>query len=119
MITANNEDDGYTPKPDAVGVSSLSTGSAPSFTGYKPELWTMRKDDIYAARMALTDGIAYTRELLANHDRDLGRNHRSNKIAAEHMEKAIAAMQCALIGLRPTPAESLGDIAVSRTDTNT
>ena len=110
MITANNEDDGYTPKPEAVGVSSLSTGSPPSFTGYKPELWTMRKDDIYAARMALMDGIAYTRELLANHDRDLGRNHRSNKIAAEHMEKAIASMQCALIGLRAAPAESLENV---------
>jgi hypothetical protein len=29
MITANNEDEGYTPKLPAVGVSSLSTGSAP------------------------------------------------------------------------------------------
>lgn len=88
-------------------VPGAVAGSPPSFTGYQPELWTMRKDDIYAARMALTDGIAYTRELLANHDRDLGRNHRSNKIAAEHMEKAITAMQCALIGLRPAPAEDL------------
>ena len=71
--------------------------------GYRPELCYVRKDDIYAARMALTDGVAYTQELLANHDRDLGRKTRSNKVAAEHMEKAIAAMQCALIGLRASP----------------
>jgi hypothetical protein len=67
---------------------------------YQPEIWAVKKDDIYAARSALTDGIAYTKELLANHDRDLGRTHRSNKIAAEHMERAIKDMQCALIGLR-------------------
>ena len=73
---------------------------------YIPELWAVEKDAIYAARSALTDGIEYTRELLANHDRDLGRNHRSNKVAAEHMEKAIAAMQCALIGLRRAPTDA-------------
>lgn len=27
MITANNEDDGYTPKPPAVGVAAVATGS--------------------------------------------------------------------------------------------
>lgn len=105
----NTNTKNQTPEP-ATGAGpncAVSTGSPPSFVGYTPELWTVRKDDIYAARTALTDGIAYTRELLANHDRDLGRNHRSNKIAAEHMEKAIAAMQCALIGLRPAPAEDL------------
>jgi hypothetical protein len=77
--------------------SSASLGSVEQ---YIPELWTVEKDAIYAAKSALADGIEYTRELLANHDRDLGRNHRSNKIAAEHMEAAIRGMQAAIIGLR-------------------
>lgn len=68
---------------------------------YITEFWTVEKDAINAAKGALADGIEYTRELLANHDRDRGRNHRSNKIAAEHMEAAIRGMQAALLGLRP------------------
>jgi hypothetical protein len=66
---------------------------------YQPEIWAVKKDDIYAAKSALTDGIAYAKELLSNHDRDLGRAHRSNKIAAEHMEQAIKDMENVLARL--------------------
>lgn len=94
-------------------VTSKGIGSSAlldSFHQYIPELWTVEKDAIYAAKGALADGIEYTRELLANHDRDLGRNHRSNKIAAEHMEKAIRGMQAALLGLRPAVQSAVPNI---------
>lgn len=85
----------------AVGVGSTAfLGSVP-IQEYKPELWTVDKSAIYAAKTALADGIEYTRELLANHDRDKGRGLRSNKVVAEHMEASISGMQVALIGLRP------------------
>jgi len=85
---------------------------------YIPDLWTVGKDAIYAAKGALADGIEYTRELLANHDRDLGRNHRSNKIAAEHMEAAIRGMQAALLGLRPAVQSSVPNVKVSNAHGN-
>lgn len=91
--------------PASPSAPALSVVAGSGLQEYQPEMWTVRKDDIYAAHAALRDGIEYTRELLANHDRDLGRDHRSNRIAAEHMEKAIAGMQCALIGLRAAPAQ--------------
>lgn len=73
----------------------------------QPELWTVEKEAICAAKGALADGIEYTRELLANHDRNRGRDHRSNKVAAENMEAAIRGMQVALIGLRPASQSSM------------
>lgn len=49
MSTANNEDDGYEPKPKAVGVAAVAAGSA----GWSPECpvregyyWCSRWDDI-------------------------------------------------------------------------
>jgi hypothetical protein len=87
-----------------------STALLSSVQQYIPELWTVEKDAIYAAKGALSDGIEYARELLANHDRDRGRNHRSNKIAAEHMEKAIRGMQAALLGLRPAAQSSAPNV---------
>ena len=78
----------------------MSAAASPQGESCQRESWQIPKDDVLAAHAALRDGIEYTRELLARHDRDLGREHRSNRIAAEHMEKAIVGMQCALIGLR-------------------
>lgn len=73
---------------------------------YQPEVWTVKKDAIYAAKSALAEGAAYTQELLANHDRDLGRTTHSNKLTAGHMEKAIADMLRAMTGLREEPYPS-------------
>lgn len=102
---------------DSVQQTGLAGVASSGLQEYQPEMWTVRKDDIYAAHAALRDGIEYTRELLAIHDRDLGRDHRSNRIAAEHMEKAIAGMQCALIGLRAAPVDDPND-ADERRDPN-
>lgn len=68
---------------------------------YQPEMWTLTKDAILAARDALKIGIENTEELLADYDSNLGRDTRSNRIRAERMEEEIAQMKRALEGLKP------------------
>lgn len=68
---------------------------------YEPEMWTLKKDVIYAAQEALKIGIENSEELLADYDARYGRDHRSNKMSAERMEKEIAEMKLALEKLKP------------------
>ena len=58
-------------------------------TTYQPEIWTVKKDDIYAAITAIESGICYAQECLATHDLSLGRTTRKNKeIPATKLEQA-------------------------------
>jgi len=66
----------------------------------EPEKWWMTKDSIYAAIDALRIGIENSQELLADHDQKYGREHRSNRITAEQMEREIEQMQNALNGIK-------------------
>lgn len=59
----------------------------------------MLKDSIYAAQAALRIGIENSQELLAKYDVEFGRDHRSNRLRAEQMEREIAEMKLALGGL--------------------
>lgn len=67
--------------------------------GYMPEMWQVKKDSIYFARSALKLGIEYAESCLAEHDQNLGRTIRKNKIWAETMEQDILQMKKALEGL--------------------
>ena len=69
-------------------------------TYYQPEIWAMSKDRIYAAQEALRIGIENSEELLADFDARLGREHRSNRIAAERMEQEIELMKKALADIQ-------------------
>jgi hypothetical protein len=39
------------------------------FTGYIPEMWVMRKDDIYAAQRAIRIGLEHIEESIANYEK--------------------------------------------------
>jgi hypothetical protein len=63
---------------------------------YEPEIWTVRKDYIYAAIAAIKNGIEYAQMCLAEHDSALGRTTLKNRNWAETMERDIRQMQQAL-----------------------
>ncbi len=69
-------------------------------TEYQPELWTVQKDDIYAAIHALDAGLEHTRSLLGDHDVALGRTTRKNKMWAEQLERDVENMERTLTRLR-------------------
>jgi hypothetical protein len=80
---------------------AASTGSG--FQGYQPELWTVKKDDIYAAIHAVQNGLEYARECLSTHETNLGRTTLKNKTWAERMEGDIRHMERTLAALRLCP----------------
>ena len=67
---------------------------------YEPEIWTIKKDAIYAAHEALKIGIENSEELLTEFELRFGRDTRSNKLTAEQMERDIAFMKKALENLK-------------------
>jgi|688.fasta_scaffold441956_2 hypothetical protein len=83
-------------------VSIALLGSVFNFmiTEYQPELWTVQKDDIYAAIHALDAGLEHTRSLLGDHDVALGRTTRKNKMWAEQLERDVENMERTLTRLR-------------------
>ena len=85
------------PPPETVGV-----GSNPLLVPiyYQPEIWQVEKDVIYAAIPAVEAGLEYAKELLAAHDRDLGRTTLKNKTWAETIEADIRHMTRTLEMLR-------------------
>ena len=70
---------------------------------YQPEIWSVKKDDIYAAITAIESGICYAQECLATHDQSLGRTTRKNKSSAERMESDLRQMSLAHAALRLLP----------------
>lgn len=72
-------------------------------TEYQSELWTVRKDDIYAAISALHSGLACARECLTTHDDNPGRTTYKNRTWAEALERDIRKMESALSALRRLP----------------
>jgi hypothetical protein len=72
-------------------------------TTYQPEIWAVKKDDIYAAITAIESGICYAQECLATHDQSLGRTTRKNKSSAERMESDLRQMSLAHAALRLLP----------------
>lgn len=82
---------------------ALALGSCSGFQGYQPELWTVKKDDIYAAIHAVQNGLEYARECLSAHDSNLGRTTLKNRTWAERMEEDIRHMESTLNALRLCP----------------
>lgn len=74
---------------------------------YVPEIWAVKKDDIYSAIDAIQNGLEYARELLAKHEKELGRTTLSNRRLAEMMEKDIQQMEKTLEDLRECPLKEL------------
>lgn len=68
--------------------------------GYIPEIWSVRKDVIYAAIQAVKSGLDYARECLTSHDTALGRTTHKNKTCAETIERDIQYMERTLEMLR-------------------
>lgn len=67
---------------------------------YQPEMWTVRKDDIYAAIAALEAGLENSRENLTKHDADVGRTTRRNAAWAKLLERDIESISRVLARLR-------------------
>lgn len=67
---------------------------------YTPEVWSVRKDTIYAAITALDLGLKYVRGSLEDHDHNFGRITVGHKRWAETMEAHIRQMEDALNALR-------------------
>jgi hypothetical protein len=62
------------------------------FTGYIPEMWIMRKDDIYAAQTALRIGIKYIEEamdLMQNKDFYMNQHIRDECLKIMQNEKIL------------------------------
>jgi hypothetical protein len=74
---------------------------------YTPHNWQIEKDTVYAAITAITSGIEYAQECLAQHDTALGRTTRKNKTWAETIEKDIRQMTRALEQLQNCREESV------------
>jgi hypothetical protein len=79
------------PDKDGKGVVSAATGSA--FTGYIPEVWSVKKDAIYAAIHAIESGLEYARQCLCDHHAALGRTTHKNRTWAETIEGDIQQME--------------------------
>ena len=69
-------------------------------TEYQPELWTVKKDDIYAVIHALDTGLEHTKSALADHEVNYGRVTRKDRLWAEQIEKDIEVIELALESLR-------------------
>lgn len=73
---------------------------------YTPEIWSVKKDVIYAAITAVGAGLAWTRECLSAHDSANGRTTRKNRTTAEIMESDIRHMEATLKMLRECGPQS-------------
>lgn len=67
---------------------------------YRPEMWTVAKDDIYHALDALKAGLDHARENLTRHDSELGRTTRKNEMWAKQIERDIKGMELVIDRLR-------------------
>ena len=63
---------------------------------YIPEMWTIKKDYIYAAIDSIKAGIEYAEIVLNDHERLMGRATRKNRVWAEQIERDIINMTRAL-----------------------
>ena len=79
------------PDSERKGGCSAMPGSA--FTGYIPEVWSVKKDAIYAAIYAIESGLEYARQCLTDHDASLGRTTHKNRTWAETIEGDIRQME--------------------------
>lgn len=89
--------------------------------GYVPEVWKVEKDTIYAAIYIIEDSIPDIEELLAIHDRDLGRTTRKNKNWAETLENQIRIARETLAKLKacgPVHNDKLRDARPATETTN-
>ena len=82
------------PDSERKGGCSAMDGSA--FTGYIPEVWSVKKDAICAAIHAIESGLEYARQCLSDHDAALGRTTHKNRTWAETIECDIQQMEHAL-----------------------
>ena len=79
------------PDSERKGGCSAMAGSA--FTGYVPEVWSVKKDAIYAAIHAIESGLEYARQSLTDHDAALARTTHKNRTWAETIEGDIRQME--------------------------
>ena len=97
--------------PQAEPRSDTAVGSNPLLvpTCYQPEIWQVEKNVIYASIPAVEAGLEYANELLAAHDRDLGRTTLKNKTWAETIEADIRHMSRTLEMLRACGTNEKGE----------
>jgi hypothetical protein len=75
-------------------------------THYTPELWTIRKDYIYAAQAALVNAIEYIKECQATHEANLGETTLKNRLWANRMRDDLLKAEQALDNIqRPEGAQ--------------
>jgi len=72
----------------------------PTIQEYQPEMWTVRKDNIYAVIYALEAGLANTQDALTRHESELGRTTRKNEMWAKQLERDIDAIRLSIARLR-------------------
>lgn len=63
---------------------------------YEPELWTIRKDYIYAAQAALVNAIEYIKECQVTHEANLGETTLKNRMWANRMRDDLLKTEQAL-----------------------
>lgn len=102
MTTEHRPTEAKTAQPQALSVAPCS-----GFQTYQPEIWHVKKDDIYAAIHAVGNGLDYARECLIAHDTNLGRTTLKNRTWAERMEEDIRQMESTLNALRLCPNKSI------------
>lgn len=77
------------------------------FKTYQSHIYSIQKDDIYAAIRALEIGHENTRELLASHEREFGRTTKKNQMWAEQLEQDLTCIQSAIKALKENPKEQV------------
>lgn len=70
---------------------------------YEPEIWQVKKDDIYSAIHVLGNAVAYAKDLLIEHDAHNGRTTKRNKDFALGLEADIKQMEQVRESLRGYP----------------
>lgn len=79
-------------------------GLPDTFKGYEPEIWHVKKDDIYSAIHALSNGIDWASNFLADHEARFGRTNKRDKVLAEQLESDLAQMKATYDKLRSLPS---------------
>ncbi len=80
---------------------------SPEIQEYQPELWTVKKDDIYGAIDALEAGLEHARENLTKHEAEHGRTTRKNEMWAKTLERDIDGMVRMIDRLRKYSANTM------------
>jgi hypothetical protein len=84
----------------------INENSEKQFTGYIPEMWNMRKDNIYAASLAISIGLQYIEDVIekVSSSNDLQTSKKMKLLEIINKEKLIC--EEALKGLKKPEYEN-------------